>query len=128
MATKKIEQLTQAAEVYRECMLQIKELEKQVAPYKRMLIEHAKSVILPNIDLGAVSLEKRTTEKAVINKQAITPDWLWRMQDNGYGDLINIGLDARKIEKANCKELNDYLNEVGYEINESVSYAIRINP
>lgn len=126
---KKQEQLTQAADIYRGCMLQIKELEKKAAPYKKMLTDHGKVVELASIDLGSVVIEQRVSEKASINNRAaVTPDWFWRMQRDGFGDLVTIGIDSKKMGKCKDGKLGEYLDEVNCELKESITYAIRVNP
>lgn len=58
---------------YRAAMLQIKELEKSIAPQKKALTEYAKSMNVPSLRVGELSIEKRITMKAVIDSERVTP-------------------------------------------------------
>lgn len=117
--------MKQAAAQYRSLMLRIKELEKQAAPIKKALGDYAKSVNLISLDLGAVTLERRSTLKYAFRRDAITPDWLYRMQRDGCFDGVKIAIDPDKLP--HTAEAGAYLSEIGLETKESFTYAIRLN-
>lgn len=119
------ESMKQAAAEYRALMLQIKELEKQAAPLKKALGDYAKSVNLISLDLGAVTLERRATQKYAFRRDAVTPDWLYRMQRDGCMDGVKISIDPDKLP--DTPQAGAYMNEIGLEIKESFTYALRLN-
>ena len=120
--TKKNE-LTEVAAKYKEFALKIKEIEKQANPLKKRLTDYAKGLALDTLEIGGVTIEKRTSSKASIDANSVTPDWLYRMQTAGKYDLLNIGIDKEAIGDGDAYGL---LCEVGFEAKESVTYAIRI--
>lgn len=117
--------MKQTAAQYRDIMLKIKELEKQAAPLKKILGDYAKSVNLISLNLGAVTLERRSTQKFLFRRDAITPDWLWRMQRDGCFDGVKIGIDPDKLP--DTPEAGAYMAEIGLETKESFTYALRLN-
>lgn len=117
--------MQQAAAQYRSLMLQIKELEKQAAPLKKALGDYAKSVNLISLDLGAVTLERRSTLKYAFRRDAITPDWLYRVQRDGCFDAVKITIDPDKLPDKHG--VGAYLNEIDMVAKESFTYAIRLN-
>lgn len=131
MTTRKKERqsasLEQAAASYREKMLAIKDLEKQVAPLKRLLTDHARALGVDSVEISGVTLEKRVTVKAEISPETLTPDLLDRLQLDGYSDLLKLSVDAKTVKNQLPDDrLTGYLNEIGYVEKESISYAVRI--
>ncbi len=131
MKTKKEQRQEQSFEQmavsYKELMLQVKELEKKAAPYKKALTDYAKSIGVLSLELGGVTLEKRTTPKGTINAAQVTPDWIYRMQRDGYSAMLSLGIDYKTVQAGlPDNRLEDYLTEVGFTEKESVAYAIRI--
>lgn len=119
--------LEQAAASYREKMLAIKDLEKQVAPLKRLLTDHARALGVDSVEISGVTLEKRVTVKAEISPETLTPDLLDRLQLDGYSDLLKLSVDAKTVKNQLPDDrLTGYLNEIGYVEKESISYAVRI--
>ncbi len=123
---RKQDELQEAAAEYRNLMLQIKELEKKAVPVKKALTDYAKGINLMTLDLGAVTLERRSSLKSSLNRSAVTPDWLWRMQRDGFFGAVGISIDSRKLPPEDAAA-SSYLAEVGYEEKESFTYAIRLN-
>ena len=119
----KKDELNEVAIKYRELALQIKELEKQANPLKKRLTDYAKGLSLDTLEIGGLTIEKRTTPKASIDAGLVTPDWLYRLQTAGKYDLLDIGVEKEAISDGDAREL---LDEVGFETKESVTYAIRI--
>ena len=131
MTTKKekrqIESIEQMASKYREIMLEVKELEKKADPFKKAILEHAKSIGVASINLGCLSIEKRTSLKYQIDEDRITPDWLYRLQSSGFADVLSISLDNKIIKnKKQDDALCELLNEVDFQEKETFNYAIRI--
>lgn len=131
MATKKEQRQEQSYEQmaadYKAIMLQIKELEKKAAPHKKVLTEYAKSIGVLSLEIGGVTLEKRVTPKGTIDQDQITPDWLYRMQRDGFSDMLSLGIDYKAVQAGLPDNiLEDYLAEVGFTEKESITYAIRL--
>ncbi|WP_455627242.1 hypothetical protein [Parabacteroides johnsonii] len=131
MATKKEQRQEQSFEQmaadYKAIMLQIKELEKRAAPKKKSLTEYAKSIGVLSLELGGVTLEKRITPKGTIDPNLVTPDWLYRMQHDGFSNMLSLGVDYKAVQAGlPDNRLEDYLTEVGFTEKESVTYAIRL--
>lgn len=131
MATKKEQRQEQSYEQmaaeYKEAMLQIKELEKKVAPHKKALTDYAKSTGVLSLEIGGVTLEKRVTPKGTIDQDQVTPDWLYRMQRDGFAGMLSLGIDYKAVQNGLPDNiLEDYLSEVGFAEKESTTYAIRL--
>ena len=131
MATKKEQRqeqsLEQMAADYKATMLQIKELEKKAAPHKKALTEYAKSIGVLSLEIGGVTLEKRVTPKGTIDADQVTPDWLYRMQRDGFSAMLSLGIDYKAVQAGLPDNiLEDYLAEVGFTEKETSTYAIRI--
>lgn len=131
MATKKErrqeQSIEQMAADYKAIMLQVKELEKKAAPHKKALAEYAKSIGVLSVEIGGVTLEKRVTPKGTINSSQVTPDWLYRMQRDGFSDMLSLGIDYKAVQAGLPDNiLEDYLAEVGFTEKESTTYAIRL--
>lgn len=122
------ESIEQAAVMYREKMLAIKALEKEAAPYKKVLLDHAKELAVDSIEIAQVTLERRITPKGDIASEMVTPDWLYRMQRDGYSTLLKLGIDYKGVQASvsGDERLVSYLNEAGFTEKESVTYAVRI--
>lgn len=121
------ESIEKIATLYRDGMLALKELEKQLAPYKKTLLDHAKTLGVESVEIGSITLEKRTTVKGDISPELVTPDWLYRMRRDGYDKILKIGIDSKAVKAETPNEtFSGYLAEVGYTEKESVTYAIRI--
>lgn len=119
--------LEQAAASYREKMLAIKDLEKQAAPLKKLLTDHARALGVDSVEISGVTLEKRVTVKAEFSPEAFTPDLLDRLQLDGYSDLLKLSVDAKTVKNQLPDDrLTGYLNEIGYVEKENTSYAVRI--
>lgn len=129
MATKKEqrqqEAVEQAAIAYREKMQAVKALEKEIAPLKKLLTDHARALDVDSTEIGGITLERRTTKTGIINPERITPDWLYRIQKFGFSGVLKIGISTKEINPENTV-LMDYLAEVDYAEKESVTYAVRI--
>lgn len=93
--------MAETASSYAELMRQVKELEKQAAPFKAAITEFAKKADVVSLDLGEVTIEKRITEKGAFDKEKVSPDWLWRMQKDGFYHIVGIGLDNKKVAYPN---------------------------
>lgn len=131
MATKKEQRQEQSIEQmaadYKAVMLQIKELEKKAAPNKKALTEYAKNVGVLSLEIGGVTLEKRVTPKGAIDPDQVTPDWLYRMQRDGFTGMLSLGIDYKAVQAGlPDNQLEDYLAEVGFTEKETTTYAIRI--
>lgn len=131
MATKKEQRQEQSIEQmatdYKEIMLQIKDLEKKAAPHKKALTEYAKSIGVLSLEIGGVTLEKRVTPKGAIDQDQVTPDWLYRMQRDGFADMLSLGIDYKAVQAGLPDNiLEDYLAEVSFTEKESTTYAIRL--
>lgn len=131
MATKKEQRQEQSIEQmatdYKEIMLQIKDLEKKAAPHKKALTEYAKSIGVLSLEIGGVTLEKRVTPKGAIDQDQVTPDWLYRMQRDGFASMLSLGIDYKAVQAGLPDNiLEDYLAEVGFTEKESTTYAIRL--
>ena len=112
---------------YKAIMLQVKELEKKAAPHKKALTEYAKSIGMLSLEIGGVTLEKRVTPKGTIDQDQVTPDWLYRMQRDGFSDMLSVGIDYKAVQAGLPDNiLEDYLAEVGFTEKESTTYAIRL--
>lgn len=129
MATKKEqrqqEAIEQAAASYREKMQTIKALEKEIAPLKKLLTDHARALGVDSTEIGGITLERRTTKTGVISPERINPDWLYRMQKFGFYGVLKIGISTKEINPENTV-LMDYLAEVDYAEKENVTYAVRV--
>lgn len=131
MATKKElrqeKSMEQIAADYKAVMLQIKELEKKAAPNKKMLTDYAKSIGVLSLEVGGVTLEKRVIPKGTIDQDQVTPDWLYRMQRDGFSDMLTLGIDYKAVRSGlPDNTLEDYLAEVGFNEKETTTYAIRL--
>lgn len=131
MATKKEQRQEQSYEQmaadYKAIMLRIKDLEKKAAPHKKALTEYAKSIGVLSLEIGGVTLEKRVTPKGTINPSQVTPDWLYRMQRDGFSEMLSLGIDYKAVQAGLPDNiLEDYLAEVGFTEKESTTYAIRL--
>lgn len=131
MATKKEQRQEQSYEQmaadYKAIILRIKDLEKKAAPHKKALTEYAKSIGVLSLEIGGVTLEKRVTPKGTINPSQVTPDWLYRMQRDGFSDMLSLGIDYKAVQAGlPDNTLEDYLAEVGFTEKESTTYAIRL--
>lgn len=131
MATKKEQRQEQSIEQmaadYKALMLQIKELEKKAAPHKKALTEYAKGIGVLSLEIGGVTLEKRVTPKGMIDPSQVTPDWLYRMQRDGFAGMLSLGIDYKAVQAGlPDNQLEDYLAEVGFTEKETSTYAIRI--
>lgn len=131
MATKKEQRQEQSFEQmaadYKDIMLQVKELEKKAAPHKKALTEYAKSIGVLSLVIGGVTLEKRVTPKGTIDQDQVTPDWLYRMQRDGFAGMLSLGIDYKAVQAGLPDNiLEDYLAEVGFNEKESTTYAIRL--
>lgn len=131
MATKKEQRQEQSYEQmaadYKAIMLQVKELEKKAAPHKKALTEYAKSIGVLSLEIGGVTLEKRVTPKGTIDQDQVTPDWLYRMQRDGFSDMLSVGIDYKAVQAGLPDNiLEEYLAEVGFTEKESTTYAIRL--
>ncbi|MDR0872533.1 MAG: hypothetical protein LBN27_03565 [Prevotellaceae bacterium] len=122
MATKKKEaqDLTQAAAKYKEIVLQIKDLEKTATPLKKSLLAEAAKLELDTLAIGAVTIEKRVSKKEIIDQTAITPDWLYRAQQAGLDECLDI-----KVKNADSLP-SDLWEEVHYSTYSTTTYAVRI--
>lgn len=122
------ESIEKAAATYRESVLAIKAMEKEIAPLKKMLLDHAKELGLDSVEIAGITLEKRVTPKGDISYELVTPDWLYRMQRDGYGLLLKLSIDYKGVRAVvlDDRRLSSYLDEVGFTEKESVVYAIRI--
>ena len=116
-------ELTEVANKYKEFVLQIKELEKYANPLKKRLTDYAKGLAMDTLEIGGLTIEKRTTLKAIIDADSVTPDWLYRVQASGKYELLNIGVEKEVISDGDARGLFD---EVGLETKESITYAIRV--
>lgn len=129
MATKKEqrqqEAVEQAAIAYREKMQAVKALEKEIAPLKRLLTDHARALGVDSTEIGGVTLEKRTTKTGVINQELIYPGWWCSMQRLGLSSVLKIGVNVKEVSSDNAK-LMEHLAEVDYAEKESITYAVRI--
>ncbi|MBD9165880.1 MAG: hypothetical protein EGQ00_02345 [Parabacteroides johnsonii] len=131
MTTKKEQRqgqsIEQVAADYKALMLQIKELEKKAAPNKKALTEYAKGIGVLSLEIGGVTLEKRVTPKGTIDPGQVTPDWLYRMQRDGFAGMLSLGIDYKAVQAGLPDNiLEDYLAEVGFTEKETSTYAIRI--
>lgn len=122
MATKKKEaqSLVEVAERYRELTLAQKELEKFAAPLKKLLLEEAAKLAVISLNIGDVTIERRVSKKELIDQTAITPDWLYRAQQAGLDECLNITV------KAADKLPSDLWEEVHYSAHNVTTYAIRV--
>lgn len=118
--TKK-QDLTTEAEAYKSIQLKIKELEKQAAPYKKKLQEWAKKEgITEPFEVGGLSIEPRTSSRAVFAQEKVNPDWLYRAQKDGF--KIKFAIE----EKSQTEYTAELLAEIDYSEKETTTYAIRI--
>ena len=116
--------LAQKAAKYKVIMLQIKELEKEASPFKKELTEYAKSVgVEESIEIGGVTVERRVSVRNSIDNRKVTPDWLYRWQQVGYTNMLDISVNK---QASILPEYDELLTEVDYEEKESISYAVRI--
>jgi hypothetical protein len=113
--------LEEIAAKYKELALQMKELDKQAAPLKKQLTDYAKKLgLVDNLEIGGLTIERRVTEKATIDRTLITPDWLYRLQQAGSFDLIDVQAKGR------FEAVPELLQEIDYKTTEVVAYAIRV--
>ena len=131
MATKKEQRQEQSIEQmatdYKEIMLQIKDLEKKAAPHKKALTEYAKNIGVLSLEIGGVTWEKRVTPKGTIDQDQVTPDWLYRMQRDGFAGMLSLGINYKAVQAGLPDNiLEDYLAEVGFNEKETTTYAIRL--
>lgn len=122
---KENEKIIQAAEIYRNLKSQIRELEKQAAPYKKILKEHAEAIGMESVDLGPIIIQKRTNYRTNVKNVDITPDWLRRIRKNGYDKVVTVVVDNKTTPAMNPPGLMEFLEEVGYSRIGTVSYAVR---
>ena len=129
MATKKeqrqADSLEQAAVAYREKMQAIKALEKEAAPLKEMLLNHARALGVDSVELGGLTLERRVTKGGVINPERIDPTWIDCMQMGGYFGLLKISVNAKEVDPSD-RVLAELLCDAGYREKENITYAVRI--
>lgn len=119
------ESLEQAAAAYREKMQAIKALEKEAAPLKEILLNHARTLGVDSVEIGGVTLERRTTKSGVIDQQRIDPTWVDCMQMGGYFGLLKISVNAKEVDPSDGV-LAKYLCDAGYQVKENITYAVRI--
>jgi len=120
---KKKDELTESANKYQELVMQIKEFEKQANPLKKKLTDYAKEMGLDTLNIGKITIEKRTSEKLVFEQDKCTPDWLYRFREEGGGEFLKIAIDKKAFDESNLQSL---VCEVGGDVVESVTYAIRV--
>ena len=121
------ESIDQVAADYRSYMMQIKELEKKVAPAKKLLTDFAKTSNVPSLSVGGLTIEQRVTPKATISQDQVTTDWLDNMTDAGFGGLVTINVDYKGVQaQLPNDELEELLAEVDFEEKETITYAIRL--
>ena len=120
------DRLREAAEAYARMATEVKELEARMAPLKKELTDYAASVGLTSLNLGALTIERRTTVTATVDPLKVTPDWLYRMQRDGYYHAVSVKVDPRKMNEDDERG-NTYLVEVGLEEKARHSYHLRLN-
>lgn len=118
-----IERLRAVAEEYAENVKSLKAIEADtVTPFKTELLDAAKKLELSEtLDLGAVKLVPRTTQKASLKQSAVTPDWLYRWQKAGGKVKTELVFDE-SIDDMDA--LLPMLDEVGYEVEYKQSVGI----
>lgn len=120
------DRLREAAEAYARMATEVKELEARMAPLKKELTDYAASVGLTSLNLGALTIERSTTVTAIVDPLKVTPDWLYRMQRDGYYHAVSVKVDPRKMDEDDERG-NTYLQEVGLEEKARHSYRLRLN-
>lgn len=118
--------LRETAARYAALAAEMKRLEALAAPLKNELTRYAQSVGVLALDLGAVMIERRTRTTAKVDQSRVTPDWLYRMQRDGYAPALKVTVDAKALEPGDARA-EAYLGEVGYEERTTDTYAIRLN-
>lgn len=123
--------IDEIAELYRKYDSEAKKAAEQSEKYKKQLIKYAKA----NTNLfvkntlsfaNGLCIDKRNTPKIEFDPEAVTVDWLAKMCEADYGDLINVDLDKKIIDKATKdKTLNTYLSEISYCTNTKESFVVR---
>jgi hypothetical protein len=111
-----------AAQRYAGLARQIKELEKQAKPLADIIKGWAADVRYTG-PLGPVFIELRRTLKASVDQKKVTPDWLYRMQSSGRGALVEVKVGKDAYGDGDARSL---LLEVGYEVEEVDTYAIKL--
>lgn len=123
--------IDEIAELYRKYDSEAKRATEQGEKYKKQLIKYAKA----NSDLfkentlpfaNGLCIDKRNTTKIEFESEAVTVDWLAKMCESDYGDLINIGLDKKVIDEAGKdKKLASFLMEIGFLTSIKESFVVR---
>ena len=125
-AARQQERLRETAARYASIASEMKRLEAEAAPLKDQLMQYARSVGVMAMDLGSLMIERRTRVTARIDEKRVTPDWLYRMQRDGYAHALSIKVDAKDLDPGDARA-ESYLKEVGYEERTADTYALRLN-
>lgn len=121
------ESIEQMARDYYMLMREKKELEKECDIRKKALLDYAKELNVDSVKIADLTLEKRTTVKGEISPELVTPDWLYRMQRDGYAQTIKVSVEQKLVKvHSGDDKLKSYLDEVKYCEKESSVFAIRI--
>lgn len=126
----KKEKAIEVATNYAEIAKQIAELTKKADVYKEQLVEYAQEhEITEMVDLGAVSVYPKTTNKATLDvaKCKDLPNWIYRMQANDLNLCFSLKPEQRNIAKSKNPNLGALLDEVGYTVESNVAYAVKLN-
>lgn len=127
LAARKQENLMRGmAAKYRELSLRLKELEAQAAPMKKALTEYAREVGLPTIDLGDVMVDRRNTSSFSFDREAVSPDWLYRLQQAGLMPALKLGIDEKKL--TGCEECACLMREISLAETVKSTYVVRLKP
>jgi hypothetical protein len=115
--------LENAAAKYREYALQMKELEALAKPLKDQIVAYAKKVNVKTLKVGDVVVERRETLKAELDSRKVTPDWLYRLQRDGFGDLVEFKVGRAAAEDAAAQPL---MSEAGMTAEFAYSFAVKV--
>lgn len=128
--------IEEVAELYKKYVTESKRAAKASDEYKKQLIDFAeknKSLFNGNtLTIAGVCIDKRETEKVVLNKDAVTVEWMGRMCDAGYGDFLNVEVDRGILGEIGMCHANkntsllELLNEAGFNVELKKSFILRV--
>lgn len=127
--------IEEVAELYKKYTAESKRAAKASEEYKKRLIDFAESngaLFDGNtLTVAGVCIDKRETEKVVLDKEAVTVEWMGRMCDAGYGDYLNVEIDKGVLSEVSMCENKDaslleMLGEVGFKVELKKSFVVRV--
>ena len=112
------------AEQYATLTASMKDLEARIRPLQKELIEYAEQVHLSGMhDLSHVTIESRLRDTVHFNKARITPDWLYRYQQGGYGEHLHFAFKV-DVDDIDDRE-NELLDEIELTVDSKKYFAIK---